>query len=149
MAHITNDCSSKQFVRSDFLVLSFFPLCCVVAAEGMKFWWVSTWSPGPPVSIGCVTPGSSSRPLPQTFVFPQALKRAALSSCVPRQCQEQISSLLSSFMGVLQPLMLLVPCLISLRGCHLYKNVPYNLWTNRWFHPFEGGQISLWKQTRL
>lgn len=27
MAHINNDCSSKQFIRSDFLVLRFSPLC--------------------------------------------------------------------------------------------------------------------------
>lgn len=81
MAHITNHCSSKQFGRSDFLVLRFFPLFCMVAAEGVKFWWVSTWSPVSPVLIGCVTPGSPRRSLPQTFVLPQAPGRAVLSSC--------------------------------------------------------------------
>lgn len=135
MAHITKDCSSKQFGRSDILVLRFFPLCCVMAAEGVQCRWVSTCLYYRQVSV---TPGSSSRPLPLTFVLPQTLRRAPLSSCVPCQCHEQITFLLSPFMGALQTLMLLVPCLISRRGCHLYKNVPYSLWTNRWFHPFEG-----------
>lgn len=135
MAHITNNYTRKQFGRSAFLVLRFFPLCCVVAAEGVKFWWVSTWSPVSPVSIGCVTPGSPSRSLPQTFVLPQALERSAPSSCVPCQCQEQINSLLSSFTGgfAVPHVVGALPYFTS----HLYKNVPCSLWTNRWFHNFE------------
>lgn len=55
MAHITNNCSSKRFGRSDFFGAEVFPSVLCGGREGVQFWWVSTWCPGPSVSIGCVT----------------------------------------------------------------------------------------------
>lgn len=70
MAHITNNCSSKWFGRSDFLVLRFFPLCCVVAEKGCNS---DEFPPGAldPQSQLVVWPRLPCRPLPYTFVFPQ------------------------------------------------------------------------------
>lgn len=132
-----------------FWCWGFFPLCCVVAAEGVQFWWVSTWS------LSLYWLYYPSRPLPQTFVLPQALQRAVQSSCVPCHCQEQITSSLSSFMGALQSLMLLVPCLISLlpfiQKCPIQpldKQVVPSFWRELDF-TLEANQAVIWHKALL